>query len=47
MSAKSAPASSRFSTLGGLGIWTFIDFIFIIVGHFKDKQGRRVSVWTD
>ena len=34
-------------TLGGLGIWTFVDFIIIIVGHFKDKQGRRVSVWTD
>ena len=34
-------------TLGGLGIWTFVDFIVIIVGHFKDKQRRRVSVWTD
>lgn len=26
-------------TLGGLGIWTIIDFVMIIVGSFKDKQG--------
>ncbi len=34
-------------TLGGLGIWTLVDFILIIVGSFKDKQGRRVVVWVD
>jgi hypothetical protein len=33
--------------LGGLGIWTLVDFILIIVGSFKDKQGRRVVVWVD
>jgi len=33
--------------LGGLGSWTLVDFIFIIVGRFKDKQGRYVVVWTD
>ena len=27
-------------TLGGLGIWTLVDFIMIIVGSFKDSQGR-------
>jgi hypothetical protein len=27
-------------TLGGCGIWTLIDFIIIIVGNFKDAQGR-------
>lgn len=26
-------------TLGGFGIWTLIDFVMIIVGSFKDKQG--------
>ncbi|HLO77183.1 MAG TPA: TM2 domain-containing protein [Magnetospirillum sp.] len=26
-------------TLGGLGIWAFIDFIMIIVGSFKDANG--------
>ena len=34
-------------TLAGLGIWTFVDFIMIIVGAFRDKEGRRVIVWTD
>jgi TM2 domain-containing membrane protein YozV len=26
-------------TLGGLGIWTLIDFVMIIVGSFKDRDG--------
>lgn len=26
-------------TLGGLGIWSFIDFIMILVGNFKDSNG--------
>ncbi|MDX5593310.1 TM2 domain-containing protein [Pseudovibrio sp. SPO723] len=30
-------------TLGGLGIWSFIDLIMIIVGSFKDKQGRPLK----
>jgi TM2 domain-containing membrane protein YozV len=34
-------------TLGGLGIWTLIDFILIAVGSFRDKEGRRVFHWTE
>ncbi|MEU5942404.1 TM2 domain-containing protein [Micromonospora sp. NPDC047548] len=30
-------------TLGGLGIWTFIDFIMILVGAFRDKQGQPLA----
>jgi TM2 domain-containing membrane protein YozV len=30
-------------TLGGLGIWAFIDLIMIIVGAFKDKQGLLIK----
>lgn len=30
-------------TLGFLGIWTLIDFIVILVGGFRDKQGRLVK----
>jgi len=26
-------------TLGGLGIWTIVDFVMIVVGTFKDKDG--------
>jgi TM2 domain-containing membrane protein YozV len=27
-------------TLGGLGIWTLIDFIMLVVGSFSDKNGK-------
>jgi TM2 domain-containing membrane protein YozV len=30
-------------TLGGLGIWTLIDFIIIVTGNFKDKEGRYIK----
>ena len=32
-------------TFGGLGIWTLIDFIMIIVGGFTDANGRYVLDW--
>jgi len=34
-------------TIGGLGIWQIVDTILIILGEFTDKQGRKVTVWTD
>lgn len=30
-------------TLGGLGIWVFIDLIVIVTGNFTDKQGRKIA----
>jgi len=33
-------------TLGGLGIWAFIDLILIICGEFKDKSGRKILRWA-
>jgi TM2 domain-containing membrane protein YozV len=30
-------------TLGGLGIWTLIDLIMIIVGNFKDADGYPIK----
>ena len=30
-------------TLGGLGVWTLIDFIMILVGSFRDKQGQPLA----
>jgi TM2 domain-containing membrane protein YozV len=33
-------------TLGGLGIWTLIDFIMIIVGSFTDKEGNKLTEWN-
>jgi TM2 domain-containing membrane protein YozV len=30
-------------TLGGLGIWTLIDLIMIILCKFQDKEGNVIS----
>ncbi len=30
-------------TLGGLGIWALIDFIIIVTGNFKDKEGYKIK----
>jgi TM2 domain-containing membrane protein YozV len=30
-------------TLGGLGIWTIIDFIIIVTGNFKDNDGLKIK----
>jgi TM2 domain-containing membrane protein YozV len=32
-------------TLGGLGIWTLIDFIFAVSGNMKDKEGKLITNW--
>ena len=32
-------------TLGGLGIWVLVDLIMILVGSFKDKEGRLILNW--
>ncbi|HSH09993.1 MAG TPA: TM2 domain-containing protein [Oceanipulchritudo sp.] len=30
-------------TLGGLGIWTVVDFVMIAVGSFKDSAGLPIK----
>jgi len=32
-------------TLGGLGIWTLIDFIYVVSGSMKDKEGKLIKNW--
>ena len=32
-------------TFGGFGIWHVIDFILVVTGNFKDKQGLAVKDW--
>ncbi len=34
-------------TIGGLGIWALIDLILILIGSFKDAEGRIVFRWTE
>lgn len=33
-------------TIGGLGIWAFVDFLIILFGEFTDKQGNKIKAWT-
>jgi len=32
-------------TLGGLGIWTLIDFIYAVSGNMKDKECKLIKNW--
>ena len=32
-------------TLGGLGIWAFIDWIMILCGKFSDKDALPIATW--
>lgn len=32
-------------TLGGLGIWTLVDFVMICSGSMRDKQGNEMLEW--
>lgn len=30
-------------TLGGIGIWTIIDFVILATGNFTDKEGLKIK----
>jgi hypothetical protein len=32
-------------TLGGLGIWTLVDFIVAVTGNMRDKDGKLIKNW--
>jgi len=42
---KTATAVAQLLTLGGLGVWTVIDFLFILFGEFTDVEGLKVNTW--
>lgn len=44
---RTGSAIAMIFTLGGLGIWAFIDLIIIICGDFKDVDGKRLLTWLD
>jgi len=33
-------------TLGGLGIWTLVDMVMIVIGAFTDSEGEKIVEWT-
>jgi hypothetical protein len=33
-------------TIGGLGLWAFIDLILILTGVFKDGDGKKITQWV-
>lgn len=43
---KTKSAVLQLVTLGGLGIWSLVDFVMIIIGKFKDKQDNLLTQWT-
>jgi len=42
---KIGTALAMLFTLGGLGIWALIDFIFAVSGSMKDKEGKVIKNW--
>ena len=40
---KTGSAIAMILTLGGLGFWNFVDWIVILCGAFKDKDGRVIK----
>ena len=44
---KIGTAIAMILTLGGLGMWIIVDFVMIVIGSFRDKQGHRVFKWFE
>lgn len=44
---KTGTGIAMILTIGGLGIWAFIDFIMIVVGSFRDRDGLLVYRWGE
>ena len=38
-------AVAQLLTIGGLGIWSFIDFLIILFGEFTDADGFKIRNW--
>ncbi len=42
---KTGTGLTQVFTIGGLGIWCFIDFLIILFGEFTDIDGKKISEW--
>jgi len=43
---KTGSGVAQLLTLGGLGIWAFVDLIILATGSFTDGQGNKITLWT-
>jgi TM2 domain-containing membrane protein YozV len=42
---KYGSAILMFATMGGLGMWYFVDLVMISLGAFKDKENLPITKW--
>ena len=42
---KMPTAIMQLLTIGGLGVWAFIDFLIIVFGEFTDANGDKIVKW--
>ncbi|UCF85733.1 MAG: NINE protein [Desulfobacteraceae bacterium] len=42
---KTGTGLTQVFTIGGLGIWCFIDFLIILFGEFTDIDGKKIREW--
>ena len=42
---KTGTAVVQLLTIGGLGIWSLIDFVIILFGEFTDADGFKIRDW--
>jgi hypothetical protein len=42
---KTGTGLAQVFTIGGLGIWCFIDFLIILFGEFTDTDGKKIREW--
>ena len=40
---KTGTGIAMFLTVGGLGVWTWIDLIMIVLGKFTDNKGNVIT----
>ena len=43
---KTATGVLQLLTLGGLGVWTIVDFIRLTIGDFSDAEGHKMTEWV-
>ena len=42
---KIRTAVAMLLTVGGFGIWSFVDFLIAIFGEFTDARGLKIKRW--